>query len=180
MNQVKTKKTWFLQTSHSCFNTQTANHVYLCFSTIDWLLQFLIDFVWVVEARSKLIQLSQIFCILIYQFAPAQQSSTVKLPAFFFRFQTEEHALTVNKSEITGQNAFHGDIFEIEDNHEGSKDEKTEFQAFLQNCYLYFNPQTVKYVYLRFSSIVWIFQFLSHFLRVLEARSKLTHFQTTL
>ena len=69
-----------------------------------------------------------------------QQTSTVKLLAFFLRFQTEERVLTVNKSDITRQNAFHGDIFEIEDNHEASKGEKTEFQAFLQNCYLYFKP----------------------------------------
>ena len=40
------------------------------------------------------------------------------------------------------------------------------------------NPLTAKYVYLSFSSIVWFLQFLSHFLWVLEARSKLTQFHT--
>ena len=40
------------------------------------------------------------------------------------RFQTEEHVLSVNKSEITGQNTFNGDVFEVKDNHEWSKDEK--------------------------------------------------------
>ena len=53
----------------------------------------------------------------MYQFAAAQQTITVKFPAFFFRFQTKEHVLSVNKSEITGENAFNGDILDIEDNH---------------------------------------------------------------
>ena len=46
-----------------------------------------------------------------------QQTSTVKLPTLFFRFQTEERVLRVNKSEITGENAFNADLLEIEDNH---------------------------------------------------------------
>ena len=33
----------------------------------------------------------------------------------------------VNKSKITGENAFNRDLFEIEDNHESSKDEKALF-----------------------------------------------------
>ena len=53
-----------------------------------------------------------------------QQTSSLKLPASFWRFQTES-VLRVNESEITGQNVFHGDLFAIEDNHESSKDEKT-------------------------------------------------------
>ena len=69
----------------------------------------------------------------MYQFPAAQQTNTVKLPAFFFfRFQTKERVLRVNKSEITGENAFDGDLFEIEDNHESSKDKKTWFQVFMQ------------------------------------------------
>ena len=51
----------------------------------------------------------------------------MKLPAFFLSFQTEERVLRVNKSEIAGENAFNGDLFETEDNHESSKDEKTWF-----------------------------------------------------
>ena len=51
----------------------------------------------------------------------------MKLPAFFLRSQTKERVLRVNKSEITGENAFNGDLFEIEDNHESSKDEKICF-----------------------------------------------------
>ena len=54
----------------------------------------------------------------------------MKLPTFFLRFQTEEHFLRVNKSEITGPKAFHGDLFETEDSHESSKDGKTWHEAF--------------------------------------------------
>ena len=120
----------------------------------------------------------EIFYALTNQFAAAEETSTVKLPAFFLRFETEERVLRVDKSEITGENTFHEDLFDIEDNHKEGNDKKTWFQAFLQIRYWYFNPQTVKYVYLDFSRIVWVFQFLSHFLRVLEANSKLTQFQT--
>ena len=38
--------------------------------------------------------------------------------------------LRVNKSDITGENAFNGDPFEIEYNHESSKDEKHGFRYF--------------------------------------------------
>ena len=70
------------------------------------------------------------------------------------RSQTEERILSVNKSEITGQNAFHGDLFEIKENHESSKNEKIRFEVLLQIFCLWFNPETTKYVYLRFSNIV--------------------------
>ena len=59
----------------------------------------------------------------MYKFVAGQQTSTVKLSAFFLRFQTEERVLRVNKAEITGEKDFNGDLFEIEDNHESSKDE---------------------------------------------------------
>ena len=58
----------------------------------------------------------------------------MNLLAFFLRFQTKERVLRVNKSNITGENAFDGDLFAIEDNHESSKDEKTWFYVFLQIC----------------------------------------------
>ena len=35
--------------------------------------------------------------------------------------------LSVNKSETTGEKAFNGDLFEVEDNLESSNDEKTCF-----------------------------------------------------
>ena len=45
-----------------------------------------------------------------------------------------------DKSKITGKNTFNGDHFEIEGNHESSKDEKTLFWVFLQICDQCFNP----------------------------------------
>ena len=56
-----------------------------------------------------------------------QQTSTVKLLVFYLRLQTEERDRRINKSEMTGENAFHADLFGIDDNHEASKDKKTWF-----------------------------------------------------
>ena len=63
----------------------------------------------------------------MYYFAASQQTSTVKLLTFFLSFQTEERVVKIIRSKITGGNGFNGDLFEIEDNHESSKDEKTRF-----------------------------------------------------
>ena len=63
----------------------------------------------------------------MYYLAAAQQTSTVKLSAFFLRFQTEKWVLRVNKSEITSENSSNGDFVGIEDNYESSKDERTCF-----------------------------------------------------
>ena len=52
-----------------------------------------------------------------------QQTSTVKIA--ILRFHTKECILRANKSEITGENTFNGDLFDIDDNHESSKDKKT-------------------------------------------------------
>ena len=76
----------------------------------------------------------------------------MKLPAFFLRFQNEERVLRVNKSKITGENAFNGDLFEIDDNHNQVKTKKLGFSLFCGFV-------TRTYVYLRFSSIVWFLQF---------------------
>ena len=84
----------------------------------------------------------------------------------------------VKKSEITGENTFNGDHFEIETNHGSSKCEKTFRWVFLQNCDQCINPQTAKKVYLRFWSIVWVLKFLGHFQWVLETRNKLNLFYT--
>ena len=43
------------------------------------------------------------------------------------RFETEECVVRVNKSEIIGENAFNGNLFEIEDKHESIKDKETWF-----------------------------------------------------
>ena len=91
----------------------------------------------------------------MYQFAAAEQTSTEKLQSFFQRFQTEECVLRVNKSQITGENTFNGNHFGTECNHESNDDEKTLFRVFWQISDPWFNPQTAKYVYLRFSNIVW-------------------------
>ena len=60
----------------------------------------------------------------MYQFATAQENSTLKLAALLLRCQTEERVLKVNKSKITGENTFNRDHFEIECNHRSSKDKK--------------------------------------------------------
>ena len=73
-------------------------------------------------------------------FAAVQQTSTLNLPAFFLRFQTEERILRVNKSKITDENPFNGDHFEIEDNHGSIKDEKALFWVVFQICDQCFNP----------------------------------------
>ena len=46
-----------------------------------------------------------------------QQISTVKLLALCLRFQLEDRVPGVNKSELNGENTFHGNLFEIEDNY---------------------------------------------------------------
>ena len=48
-----------------------------------------------------------------------------EITCIFLRSQTEESVVRVNKSEITGENAFSGDPLEIEDKHESIKDEET-------------------------------------------------------
>ena len=58
-----------------------------------------------------------------------EQTSAVKFLAFSLRFQTKRRVQRVDKSEITGENAFSGDFFGIEDNHEASKDKKNLFSG---------------------------------------------------
>ena len=57
----------------------------------------------------------------MYQFVVAQQTSTQKFTAIFFRFRTKEHVLRVNKSKVTAENAFNEDIYQMEDNRESMK-----------------------------------------------------------
>ena len=116
----------------------------------------------------------------MYQFAAAQQTSTAKLRSFFQKFQTEERRLRFNKSKITGENSFNGDHFVTEGKYDLNNDERTLFWIFSQICGPRFNRQTAKYVYLRFSYIVWFLQFLHYFLLVLETSSKLNAFCTKL
>ena len=81
----------------------------------------------------------------------------MKLPTLHLNFQTKEYVPRVNKSEITGENVFNGDYFEIEDNHKSSKEKKFWFQIYFQIFYPLFNPYTAKYLYPGFLSIVWFF-----------------------
>ena len=118
----------------------------------------------------------ELFGVYLCQFAAEQQTSTLTLPEFFLRLQSEEGVLAVNKSKIIGENTFNGDHFQIEGNHGSSKSEETLLWIFLQICDYCFNHQIAKYVYLRSSSIVWFLQFLSNFRWVSEDRSELILF----
>ena len=63
------------------------------------------------------------------------QTRTVNLPAFSWRFQTEEPVLRVNKNKITGDNKFDGNYFEFKGNHESTKAKKVLSSVFLRICY---------------------------------------------
>ena len=58
-------------------------------------------------------------------FAGARKRRTIKVPAFFEKFQTEEYILSVNKSKNTAENTFNGDHFWTEGNNKPSNKEKT-------------------------------------------------------
>ena len=61
--------------------------------------------------------------------------------------------LRVNKTKITGEDAFNGNHFGIKDNHESSNDEKTLSWVFLQICDPCFN---IKYfLYVNFIAFWW-------------------------
>ena len=53
----------FLQICDQCFNPYTAKQKYLGFSSIGWFLKFFRYFMWVLEARTKLIFLFNKFLI---------------------------------------------------------------------------------------------------------------------
>ena len=67
-------------------------------------------------------------------FLVLKPSSTVKLRPFFWKFQTEERVLRLNKSKITSENTFNRYDFDIEGNYESYKDRRTLFWVFLQIC----------------------------------------------
>ena len=96
-----------------------------------WWLGETFTFLLVVSASVQQVKILSKVCSwcwtwICFEFA-AQQTSTVKLPALFLRFQTEERVRRVNESKITGQNTFNGDHFKIERNPESSKGKKTFF-----------------------------------------------------
>ena len=109
------------------------------------------------------------------QFAAPQHISLAKLPAFYQRFQTEEGALRLVEAKVTTENASNGYHFRSEGNHEYSNNEKTFFWYFLEICDQCFNPQTAKYVYLRFQSLLWFLYFLGHLLLFQRIRVNLFH-----
>ena len=84
---------------------------------------------------------SQSSCVQMQQFAAVQQTSTLKLAKFFFKFQTKESTLRVNKSEITVENTFKFDYFEIKGSHGTNKDGKILFGFF---CWFVTSPLTFK------------------------------------
>ena len=63
-----------------------------------------------------------------------------KIIGYFLRFQTKKFILKVNKSEITSEIAFNGDLLEFKANHESNKAENFHFEVFLQICCPCFNP----------------------------------------
>ena len=67
----------------------------------------------------------------MYKFAAAQQTSTVKLPLFFFRFQCNDRFPRVNKSKITSKNTFDRYHFDFKGNHELGKKKKNFLLGFL-------------------------------------------------
>ena len=74
------------------------------------------------------------------------------------------------------QNTLNWDDFEIEGNIESNNDKKVLSLVLLQT--LSSNLQTVKYKDTRFSGIISFSDFLSHFLLLLEARTRLINFYT--
>ena len=74
------------------------------------------------------------------------------------------------------QNTLNWDDFEIEGNIESNNDKKVLSLVLLQT--LSSNLQTAKYKDTRFSGIISFSDFLSHFLLLLEARTRLINFYT--
>ena len=69
----------------------------------------------------------------------------MKLLAFFQRFQTEVHALRVNGTNISNENAINGDNVGTEGDHESSNDEKSCFRYFYRFVTL---RSRYKYIYI--------------------------------
>ena len=103
---------------------------------------------------------------------------TARFPAYFERFQTEVHALRLNETKITNENAFNQGHLGFKGNFEWDNDQKPVLGIFADLWPMLYNSQTPKDVYLRFSHFIWFLQFLSHYLFRLEARNKLIQFYT--
>ena len=80
----------------------------------------------------------------------------MNLPAFFYRFQTEERLLRINKSEITAENTFNGDHFADKGNCDSNNDKKY--------CFSYFRRFVVRGLTLRLrNTFTYVFQALFDF-----------------
>ena len=82
----------------------------------------------------------------------------------------------MNEAKIASKNAFTGNPFRSESNHENSNNKKALFWVFLQIFDLSFLPQVTTYIYLYFSSILWFLQFLHYQLLFFHSKSKIILF----
>ena len=144
---VKAIKIWFgylcrFLTSALSLRPQNM-YIYVFLALLEFF-NFFCHFVVVLEARSGLLLFCTKFWVTRATFSASTcfslQKITAKLVVFFFRFQTKEQALRVNKSKITGRNPFKGNDFGIEDNHGSSKGKNILFAVFLEICDQCFNP----------------------------------------
>ena len=69
-----------------------------------------------------------------------QQTSTVKLNAFFFKILKTARALRVNETKATSRNAFIGNRFALESKKESKNEERTIFRDCPQILQLSVNP----------------------------------------
>ena len=69
-----------------------------------------------------------------------QQTSTVKLPVFFLKFQKRVHGLRVNETKPYTENASNCNYCGFGVKNKSKCDERAMFRASLQNLDLYLNP----------------------------------------
>ena len=172
----------FLQICKPCFNSQTVNDIYIHFSSIIQLLQFLSHILFFLEARNKLIRFYTKFLVKRSNFWHLNvlvccytANEYGEITGIFQIFRTAVRTLSVNETKITDENTFNRDYVGIKGNHESDNDEKALFLVFFflirDPC---FNHQTVKDEYPHFSSIIqYYLVILPHFLFLLETKNKL-------
>ena len=86
----------------------------------------------------------------MYQFGPSQQTTTAKAPLFFLKFKKRVHELSVNETKPDTENASNCNYVGFGVNNATKQDKSAMFRVTLQNCDLYFNPQTADNVVVRF------------------------------
>ena len=90
----------------------------------------------------------------MYQFAPAQQSSTPKLRIFVLNFKKRACKVRVNDTKHDTEVASNWDDFGFGVNSESKCDEMALFRVSLQNFDWCFKPQATDNLDLRFSATV--------------------------